>query len=152
MIDKPSTNLHESLKNKRIAAIDYGTRRIGIAVCDQLHITVTPKQTIDSFLENQVDALLRFIKMEKIEALVIGIPFREDGKNDDFITEIRDFANKIQELTDLNVYEYDEAYTSVSAMQTMIQVGHKKKKRRVKANKDMIAAAVILRGFLESIE
>lgn len=152
MIDKPNKNLNELLKNKRIAAIDYGTRRIGLAVCDHLHITVTPKQTIDSQHENKIDALLQFIKKEKIEALVIGIPFREDSRNDEFIHEIRDFAHLIQELTDLNVYEYDESYSTVSATQTMIEIGHKKKKRRVKANKDMIAAAIILRSFLESIE
>lgn len=152
MIDNLSKHLSESLKNKRIAAIDYGTRRIGVAVCDPLHITVTPKQTIDSQHENKVETLVQFINKEKIEALVIGIPFREDSKNDKFIVEIRDFANKIQELTNLNVYEYDEAFSSVSAMQTMLEVGHKKKKRSVKANKDMIAAAIILRSFLESIE
>lgn len=142
----------EKLKNKRIAAIDYGKRRIGIAVCDIMHITVTPKITIDSSINDKYEAILKFINEESVDALVVGIPLRDDDKNKEFIDEIRDFIQVIQDKSGLDVYEQDESYSSIEALDTMIEIGYGKKKRRHKENKDKIAAAIILRHFLESIE
>lgn len=145
-------NTREKLKNKRIAAIDYGKRRIGIAVCDIMHITVTPKITIDSSITDKYEAILKFINEESVDALVVGIPLRDDDKNKEFIDEIRDFIQVIQDKSGLDVYEQDESYSSIEALDTMIEIGYGKKKRRHKENKDKIAAAIILRHFLESIE
>lgn len=145
-------NTREKLKNKRIAAIDYGKRRIGIAVCDIMHITVTPKITIDSSITDKYEAILKFIIEESVDALVVGIPLRDDDKNKEFIDEIRDFIQVIQDKSGLDVYEQDESYSSIEALDTMIEIGYGKKKRRHKENKDKIAAAIILRHFLESIE
>lgn len=145
-------NTREKLKNKRIAAIDYGKRRIGIAVCDIMHITVTPKITIDSSITDKYEAILKFINEESVDALVVGIPLRDDDKNKEFIDEIKDFIQVIQDKSGLVVYEQDESYSSIEALDTMIEIGYGKKKRRHKENKDKIAAAIILRHFLESIE
>jgi putative Holliday junction resolvase len=142
----------DELKNKRIAAIDYGKRRIGIAVCDILHITVTPKLLIDTKTENKFDRIIKFIEDESVDALVVGIPVRDDDKNKDFIDEIKNFIEKLKELTGINVYEQDESYSTIEAVNTMLSIGYGKKKRREKGNKDKIAAAIILRSFLQSIE
>lgn len=142
----------EKLKNKRIAAIDYGKRRIGLAVCDIMHITVTPKLTIDSSITDKYEEIIKFINEESVDALVVGIPLRDDDKNKEFIDEIRDFIQVIQDKSGLVVYEQDESYSSIEALDTMIDIGYGKKKRRHKENKDKIAAAIILRHFLESIE
>jgi len=142
----------EKLKNKRIAAIDYGKRRIGLAVCDIMHITVTPKLTIDSSITDKYEEIIKFINEESVDALVVGIPLRDDDKNKEFIDEIRDFIQVIQDKSGLVVYEQDESYSSIEALDTMIDIGYVKKKRRHKENKDKIAAAIILRHFLESIE
>ncbi len=145
-------NTREKLKNKRIAAIDYGKRRIGLAVCDMMHITITPKLTIDSSITDKYEAILKFINEESVDALVVGIPLRDDDKNKEFIDEIRDFIQVIQDKSGLVVYEQDESYSSIEALDTMIDIGYSKKKRRQKGNKDKIAAAIILRHFLETIE
>ncbi len=145
-------NLANELKNKRIAAIDYGKRRIGIAVCDILHITVTPKLLIDTKFEDKFTRIAKFVQEESIDALVVGIPERDDDKNKEFIDEIKNFIEKIKEITGLNVYEQDESYSTIDAVNTMISIGYGKKKRREKGNKDKIAAAIILRNFLESNE
>lgn len=145
-------NLKEELYNKKIAAIDYGKRRIGLAVCDFMHITITPKMTIDTSVVDKYEAILKFIKDESVDVLVVGIPVREDDKNMDFINEIREFIDKLKELTGLEVYEQDESFSSIEALNTMINIGYGKKKRRQKENKDKIAAAIILQHFLESTE
>jgi len=145
-------NTREKLKNKRIAAIDYGKRRIGLAVCDIMHITVSPKLTIDTSISDKYEAILKFINEESVNALVVGIPLRDDDKNKEFIDEIRDFIQVIQDKSGLVVYEQDESYSSIEALDIMIDIGYGKKKRRHKENKDKIAAAIILSHFLESIE
>jgi putative Holliday junction resolvase len=145
-------SVKERLKNKRILAIDYGRRRIGLAVCDIMHITVTPKLTIDTQKTGKFDAISDFINKENIDAVVVGIPYRNDDKNRDFIEEIKNFIEKLKEITGLDVYEQDEAFSSRDALDTMINIGYGKKKRREKSNKDKIAAAIILKHFLESIE
>ena len=145
-------SLGTELKNKRIAAIDYGKRRIGIAVCDIFHITVTPKLLIDTKKDNKFEIISRFIQDESIDALVVGIPVRDDDKNKEFIDEIKSFINHLKEISTLNVYEQDESFSTIEAVNTMINIGYGKKKRREKGNKDKIAAAIILRNFLQSIE
>jgi putative Holliday junction resolvase len=144
--------LGEKLKSKRIAAVDYGKRRIGIAICDILHITVMPKLLIDTKREDKFKKIVQFIKDEGVNALVVGIPVRDDNKNKEFIDEIKNFIEELKEISGLNVYEQDESYSTVEAVNTMINIGYGKKKRREKGNKDKIAAAIILRNFLESIE
>ena len=136
-------SVKERLKNKRILAIDYGRRRIGLAVCDIMHITVTPKLTIDTQKTGKFDAISDFINKENIDAVVVGIPYRNDDKNRDFIEEIKNFIEKLKEITGLDVYEQDEAFSSRDALDTMINIGYGKKKRREKSNKDKIAAAII---------
>ena len=145
-------NLKEELKNKRIASIDYGKRRIGVAVCDILHVTVTPKLLIDTQKEDPMEIIQNFVKSESVEALVVGVPYREDDKNREFIDEIKKFIQQLKEITGLNVYEQDESYSTIQAVDTMFDIGYGKKKRREKGNKDKIAAAIILRNFLEAIE
>ena len=145
-------SLKEELKNKRIAAIDYGKRRIGLAVCDIMHITVTPRKTIDTSIEDKYETVVEFVKDEGVDALVVGIPIREDDRNNEFINEIRNYIRKLKKLTGLHIYEQDESFSSVEALDTMISIGYGKKKRRQKENKDKIAAAIILKHFLESFE
>lgn len=141
-----------NIKGKRLAAIDYGKRRIGVAVCDIFHIAITPITTIDRNDKNSFDKLVTLLTNEKAEALVVGIPIKHDGSESEIAGEIKEFAELLHKSTDLNVYFQDEAYSSKNAVRTMLEIGTKKKNRRRKGNTDRFAAAIILREFLNENE
>lgn len=137
---------------KRLAGIDYGKKRVGIAVCDRLHISVTPLITLDPTSEKFWEKLLRIVTDEAIEGFVIGLPYRDDDKNDEFIEEIKQFIGTLKSKTNLPIEEVDEYLSTRSAVNTMISIGYTKKRRSEKGNKDKVAAAIILREYLNMLE
>lgn len=142
----------DSLKGLRLAAIDFGFKRVGLAVCDEFHITISPKKVLDYTADSFFDELIAFFDDERIGAVVIGIPLRNDDKESNVIKEIRKLSKKISDETKLIVFEQDESYSSKIAVKEMINIGSKKKRRSQKGRKDEVAAAVILREFLQERE
>jgi putative Holliday junction resolvase len=138
------------LANKRIAAIDYGTKRIGLAYTDELHISINPKDTIDNN-EKKWDKLERFFQSERIAAVVVGIPYTADGNKTEWIETIENFIAELKEKFNLPVYTQDESSSSDRALNYMIASGVKKKKRGQKGNLDKMAAGVILGDFLSNM-
>lgn len=143
---------YNEFKHKRLAGIDFGLMRVGIAVCDEFHITISPKTTLPYQDENFWGMLLKLLEAERIGGIILGIPLRNDNKNDKLIAEIEKFAALLSEKTGLNIIKIDEAFSSKRAVETMIETGKKKKYRATKGNIDKIAAAVILRDFLNNWE
>lgn len=139
------------IKGKRILSIDFGLKRIGLGICDPMHIVVSPFNYLMND-ENSIIKIIEYIKYESIGALVLGYPFRLDEQETDVMKAIDEFKLKLQEVTDLEIFLQDESYTSVSAKSLQFQIGTKKKKRRDKSEKDKIAAAIILQEFLRDIE
>jgi putative Holliday junction resolvase len=140
------------LKNKRLAGIDYGLARVGIAVTDELHISITPKAVL---LRQENDFWLKLkelLEVEKIAGIVVGMPFYENNSESKIVNEINSFAEKLKKIVDIPIFFQDESYSSIQAVETMLQIGKKKKKRAEKGAKDKIAAAIILQNFLTSIE
>ena len=82
--------INEEIAGKRIAGIDYGGKRTAISVCDELHISITPKKVFNPQEEGFLNDLLEFLKSENVGAIVVGIPFRHDGQKTDVIEEIED--------------------------------------------------------------
>lgn len=136
------------LVNKRIAGIDYGKRRIGLAYCNELQISVNSKYTIDND-DNLWDKLTKFFSEDRIEVVVVGYPTTIDGSKTEFHTEIESFIEKIKDIFKLPVYMQDEYKTSIDSVDLMISSGYGKKKRSKKGAKDKIAAALILQNFIE---
>jgi putative Holliday junction resolvase len=140
------------LSGKRLVSIDYGLKRVGLAVCDELHITVSPKRT---FLRQQKDfweTIIKAINDERAGAIVVGVPYGFDESKANISKDVFKFIKDLKKRTDLKIIPYDESFSSYEAMDTMLSIGKKKKKRAAKETKDMIAAAVILRNFLREIE
>ncbi|MCL4128226.1 UNVERIFIED_CONTAM: hypothetical protein GTU68_014844 [Idotea baltica] len=131
----------------RIMAIDYGERRVGLAVTDPLQISANGLDTVDrSLLEN---FLASYFVDHNVETVVLGYPTHADGnpltickKIDDFI----DYLNKTYPT--LNVEKIDENFTSAEAMQKLIEAGVKQKKRRDKKLLDKVSAILILQRYL----
>mgnify|MGYP001058953167 CR=1 FL=1 len=135
---------------KRLLAIDYGTKRCGIAVTDILQISVNPLSVVHptellSFLE-------AYIAKEPVELLIIGEPIRTDGSQGKIEPEIVGFIRKFQKQFPLIPIErQNEQGTSKMAVQTMIATGVKKKARAQKSAVDKVSAVLILQTYLGRI-
>jgi len=132
----------------RILSIDYGKKRTGIAVTDPLQIIATALTTVEtktffSFLDN-------YLKNEIVEEIVIGHPKHTNNKDADIMSEIRDFARRINnKYPKIKTVFYDERYTSKMAVSMMVEAGYKKKDRRKKENLDKISATILLQDYMQ---
>lgn len=131
----------------RIMALDYGSKRTGVAVTDELKLIASGLTTVNtselmSFLET-------YFSKEKVELLLVGEPIQKDGTPSDIETEIQKFLKEFKsKFPSIIVERVDERYTSKIAFQTMIDSGLKKKQRRNKALIDEISATIILQQYL----
>lgn len=138
---------HLLFKMARIMAIDYGTKRVGVAVTDPLQIIASPLDTIHS---NDIIAfILKYNETNPLETIVVGLPKNLDGTINEVENHIKGFIRKIKEnLPTMSVVRIDERYTSKMAFQSMIDGGLKKQQRANKETIDKVSAAIILQSFL----
>lgn len=132
---------------QKILAIDYGRKRIGLAVCDGLGLTTRPLAAVDG--ENPERALAELeahCREEEVEVLLIGLPLRMDGSEGEAVAEVRRFAERLRERVGLPVQEQDERLTSRHAHAVLKSAGVKHKQRRSKV--DSSAALLLLQSFL----
>ena len=133
----------------RILAIDYGTKRTGIAVTDPLRIIATALETVES--DKLMNFLTTYFQKEPVDQLVVGMPKRLNNEDTDMTPLVRQLIEQLKKkFPDKRVALIDERFTSAIALQTMIAGGMKKKDRRVKGNVDKISATLILQSYLES--
>lgn len=131
----------------RLIAIDYGTKRTGIAVTDELQLIASGLTTVDT--KALMSFLKKYLSEEKVEAMVIGEPKRMNNEPSQVEEAISSFRESVQkEFPDLEIIRQDERFTSKMAFQTMIDSGIGKKKRRNKALVDQISATIILQDYL----
>jgi len=133
----------------RLLAIDYGSKRTGLAVTDPLQIIATALETVRTHL--LLDYLKKYLEREEVEAIVIGMPRRLDSSDTHNTQAVRTFIKKL-ELTfpNIPIHPHDERFTSSIALQAMIAGGSKKSERQEKGNLDKVSAVVILQSFMES--
>ncbi|MFM2359953.1 MAG: hypothetical protein RLY16_1946 [Bacteroidota bacterium] len=132
----------------RIMAIDYGGKRTGIAVTDPLQIIATGLTTIES--KELIPFLKSYFQSESVEKIIIGMPLNWDESATHGTPLIKAAIKLIQKnFPQMPLQEVDERYTSSLAKQAMLEMGMKKKDRRVKGNVDVIAATIILQEFLQ---
>jgi len=135
----------------RILSIDYGTKRVGLAVTDPLKIIATGLDVIHPM--NLIEYLKNYDKQENIELFVVGHAKTVRNKDSDSMKHIIPFVKKLKkEFPDKEVVMIDERFTSVIAQQAMIDGGMKKKNRQKKENVDIISATIILQSYLKQKE
>jgi putative Holliday junction resolvase len=134
----------------RIAALDYGRRRIGVAVSDPGRILASPHSTIEnrSPAGEPPDELLELLRRLEPTEVLIGIPLNMDGSEGAMVVEARRFGARIEALLGLPVTERDERLSSVEADRRLREAGLSRTRRRDKGRRDMMAAAVLLEDFL----
>lgn len=133
----------------RIVAVDYGTKRVGLASTDPLKIIASPLDTVHS--KDVIEFLKNFDAKEGIEAFVVGMPKTLENKASDAARHVQQFLNLLKKhFPATPVHLMDERFTSKIAMEAMISGGVKKMDRRNKETIDKISAAIILQSYLES--
>jgi putative Holliday junction resolvase len=132
----------------RILGIDFGTKRIGLAVTDPLQIFASPLKTVKNHEFD--DFIKEYILTESIQEFVIGYPVKLNNKASKSVKYINPFIKKIKRsFPGKPVHLVDERFTSGMALKTMIEGGVKKKVRQDKSMVDKISAAIILQSFLD---
>lgn len=132
----------------RILAIDYGLKRVGLAVTDPLKIIATPLETVPNAV--CFDFLKSYCKKEDVELFVIGMPKDLLGNETDATPLVKIFVHElINTFPDIPVKEVDERFTSKLALDAMIRSGSRKKHRREKSNIDKLSATIILQSYME---
>lgn len=131
----------------RILALDYGSKRTGIAITDEMQMIASGLTTVAT--SELMVFLKKYISAEKVELVLVGEPKQKDGTPSSIEREIQAFLKKfLPVFPELEVKRVDERYTSKMAFQTMIDSGLKKKQRRNKALVDEISATIILQEYL----
>ncbi|MBL7891091.1 MAG: Holliday junction resolvase RuvX [Bacteroidia bacterium] len=135
----------------RIMAIDYGTKRVGIAVTDPNQIIANGLTTIHS---KDVLAFLKgYVVKENVVCIVVGEPKRMNNEASDVERQIAPFVKSLQKnFPTIPIERMDERFTSKMAFQAMIAGGLKKKDRQNKETVDMVSATIILQSYLEHRE
>jgi putative Holliday junction resolvase len=131
----------------RIIAIDYGTKRIGLAVTDPLQVFASPLITVspnefDNFIES-------YLKTDEVDAFVIGYPVQMNNQPSESVKYINPFIKKLKKtFPEIHIHLVDERFTSQMALRT--DGGVKKRDRQDKSMVDKISASIILQSFLDS--
>jgi len=134
----------------RILAIDYGTKRVGIAVSDPLQIIANGLDTIPN--ERLMDFLKDYTSREEVETFIVGEPLDMNDEVTATTKLVYSFVKKLEEtFPDIPVKLVDERMTSIEAGRILVKSGVKKKKRREKGRIDRISAILILQDYLESL-
>lgn len=132
----------------RVLAIDYGTKRIGIALSDPMCIFPSIIETIPND-EKAYNNLTDIISKNNVNRIVLGFPNQDNRKLSSLAEEILRFKNKLELITAIQIVLWDEHFTSKIAEERIIQSVTKKSKRRDKSLVDAHSAAIILEEYLK---
>lgn len=134
----------------RLAGIDYGQRRVGIAVCDAARIIASPHEVHDAGSDRgaEADYYRDLVREEELVGFVVGLPVHADGNASRMSSEVERFAAWLRTTTGLPVALQDERYTSREAAGLLARSGLTRGRRRERS--DAIAAQIILTAWLES--
>ena len=134
----------------RILAIDYGRKRVGLAVTDEFQIIANALTTVSA---NELFAYLHdYISKEKVDCIVIGEPKQMNYEPSESTKYIEPFIRKLKiEFPNIKIERHDERFTSKMAQQTIIDAGLKKKDRQNKSLLDSVSATIILQSYMNSI-
>jgi putative Holliday junction resolvase len=130
-------------------SIDYGRKRVGIAVTDPLKIIATALTTVPS--SKVLEYIETYMQKETVELFVVGLPKNLDNTDAGSMADVKPFVRRLEAKFNIPVAWVDERFTSKLAMRAMIDSGMKKSERRIKENIDKISAVIILQSYLESL-
>jgi putative Holliday junction resolvase len=129
-------------------AIDFGRKRVGLAVTDPMKIIATKLTTVPS---HQIFEFLKdYFQKEAVEKVIVGYPLQMNNEASEAVLYINPFLKRFQKLyPDMPLEQVDERFTSKMAFQTMIDAGLRKKDRQNKGTVDAVSATIILQSYME---
>ena len=134
----------------RIMAIDYGQKRVGLAVTDENRIIATPLTTVSA--HECINYLKDYVLNNVVDIFVVGLPKQMNNKDSDSVKYINPFIKQLKKnFPEIKIERWDERFTSKMAFQTIISSRNGKQKRQNKALVDTISATIILQSYLESL-
>ena len=132
----------------KIMAIDYGKKRCGIAVTDDMQIIASGLETIET--RDIFEFLKKYFFENQVDSIVVGLPTDLKGNLSEVETEILKFLERFKsEFPEVEIHRFDERFTSKMASFFISQSGKSKKKREEKGLIDKVSATIILQNFLE---
>ncbi|MFS4456248.1 Holliday junction resolvase RuvX [Maribacter sp. 2304DJ31-5] len=133
----------------RILSLDFGAKRTGVAVTDELRIIASGLKTVPT--SALFDFLTDYLKKESVDIFVVGEPRQMDNTPSESEKLIKPFLENLKKLfPEIPIHRQDERFTSKMAFQTMLDSGLGKKKRQNKALIDEISATIILQDYLKN--
>ena len=134
----------------RILAIDHGTKRMGIAISDEMRTIAQPLEYIAAEpLEKFFDRLKQIIADREISLIVVGVPRNMDGTYGPAAARVQEFVTALKEAVTVPIKSWDERLTSVQANRYLIEADVRRSKRKEKVDKT--AAAILLQSYLDSV-
>ena len=134
----------------RIIALDFGLKRTGIAITDDMNIIASGLKTIDSKV--LIDELKKLVSNNNVDTIVIGEPKRLDGTDSHISENVRLLFEHLKKTFPLlNIVKYDERFTSKMASQTIAMMGFSKSKKQDKSLIDEVSATIILQSYMQSV-
>jgi putative holliday junction resolvase len=134
----------------RILGIDFGHKRVGLALSDPLRIFAYPYKTLNND-KNFWKGLGEVIREKNIEMIVLGYPMQENGLKSEVAEQVEKFSKELEKKFKMKVIFWDERYTSVMAQEKILESVTKKSKRRDKGLLDQNSAAIILQEYINSL-
>ena len=132
----------------RVLGLDYGSKRIGVAICDELGMTARGLATITrKNRQHDLEEIARFIKTYAVEKIVIGYPIKLDGTEGVQCNKINKFVLLLEETFSLPVIKWDETLTTKEAEEILTLFNVRRERRKTEIDK--LAAALILQGYLD---
>lgn len=137
---------------RRTLGLDYGTRRIGLALSDPTGTLATPLATLTRRAGRRppMARILELARGHRVGRFVVGLPLDPDGGENSWTTEVRDFGRRLEDRSGLPVHFIDEEYSTAEAEARIRSIGLTGKRKQDKARIDAAAAAIILQDWLDS--
>ena len=135
----------------RILGIDYGSKRIGLSVCDELGFTAQGLTTITrKNKKKDMEEISSFVEKYNVEKIVIGFPVRLDGTEGIQCEKVNRFAGILEKMFSIPVIKWDESLSTKEAETILIEANMSRKKRKKVVDK--LAATIILQGYLDYLD
>jgi putative Holliday junction resolvase len=133
----------------RILAVDYGEKRIGLAVSDELGITASPLMTLVRRSDDEtVRQIAQLASKLRVTQIVVGLPRRTDAQEGEMERKVKAFAEKLRQAISVPIVLFDERFTTRIAEQVLLEADLSRRKR--KQVRDRLAAVILLQSFLEA--
>jgi putative Holliday junction resolvase len=135
----------------RLMGVDFGTVRIGLAICDPDRRIASPFATyVRQNAERDANYFREVVDAENVVAFIVGLPMHTDGREGQKAIEARSFGKWLADVTQLPVDFWDERFTTVEAERSLLDAGLTNKRR--KARRDQLAAQIILQAYISELK